>query len=792
MRNTKEKNIVQKTVTKLVGLVFTVIICLIGTNGSANYAEASSFVVNNYITMDRYTYTGTEVTYEVNGKKLTTPNPGLILQNGSAVGPLKEIFVDTIGVISDYTDGKNTFTVTYGTTTVKMTLGNTEAVVNGKKQTMQNAPYLYSFQDSDKKQVYVPTRFLAECFGFEYTWNSTTAVASIQQPNYIYDGTQKVNYTGDFPKFYLDNSNVSNELYPGYIFDELAFFAAEEFFKNTKLASYYYDEGSGLIWLKNGENTVRLVVDSPIAYCNDTPYLMETVPRLITPNTSAKATIYVPGQFVAEALGYKVSYKKGTTRLYVTGGSADSFGEEEVPLSPDAILDTASYGAELFSYDITEKDSDSAKNEALSALSKVAAYSCVNSDALYLKGIDAEKISIVDKSDIIEIHFSGYQNPVGGKLFYNPDASFLNYCYFSTADTLKILIIKRKDLQYYTYEAPNGCVIHFTDSVGMYQDSLRFMDPSGGLDTEDTDILSKEESAAQLPEATFSRNQFVIPLPDGLKPTSIVDTDEYYKNRFMLAIPGNHLAFLTEQPVYNPVSTLKNVQFNYKAADNTTVLTFNTTKIQGYSFTVKDGFLAVTVANPSEVYEKIIVLDAGHGGIDPGTSRNNVLEKNVNFNVTNKYAVEYFKDSDIKVYYTRTTDTKISLQERAAFAQKVDADLFISFHVNANNSSSVQGTSVYYSSANNKASASGLKSSVLATSIAKHLSNAWGTRNRGILSEKFVVVHSNTVPAVLVECGFITNNSDFAKIKDASYQKKAAKALYDAVTEIFEQYPTKR
>ena len=202
--------------------------------------------------------------------------------------------------------------------------------------------------------------------------------------------------------------------------------------------------------------------------------------------------------------------------------------------------------------------------------------------------------------------------------------------------------------------------------------------------------------------------------------------------------------------------------------------------------------VAVTIADPSEVYDKIIVLDAGHGGIDPGTSRGSVYEKNVNFNVINKYAVEYFEDSDIKVYYTRTTDTKISLQERAAFAQKVDADLFISFHVNANSSSSVQGTSVYYSTANNKVSASGLKSSVLATSIAKHLSDAWGTRNRGILSEKFVVVHNNTVPAVLVECGFITNDKDFAKIKDTSYHKKAAKALFDAVTEIFDKYPTKR
>ena len=207
---------------------------------------------------------------------------------------------------------------------------------------------------------------------------------------------------------------------------------------------------------------------------------------------------------------------------------------------------------------------------------------------------------------------------------------------------------------------------------------------------------------------------------------------------------------------------------------------------------VADGFLAVQIADPPEIYDKIVVLDAGHGGIDPGTSRGSVLEKTVNYNVVNVYAQEYFKDSDIKVYYTRTTDTKIALQTRADFAASVGADLFISFHVNAHSNASVNGTSVYYSKSNNNVTDSGLSSSILATEIAKRLSTSWSTKNNGILADKFVVIHNNSVPAVLVECGFITNNKDFEKIKDTSYQKKAAKALYDSVSAIFEKYPTTR
>ena len=81
---------------------------------------------------------------------------------------------------------------------------------------------------------------------------------------------------------------------------------------------------------------------------------------------------------------------------------------------------------------------------------------------------------------------------------------------------------------------------------------------------------------------------------------------------------------------------------------------------------------------------------------------------------------------------------------------------------------------------------------MIASTVCDKLSDAWGTKNRGILSEKFVVIHNNTVPAILIECGFITNNNDFEKIKDTTYQKKAAEAIYESVCELFDKYPTKR
>ena len=753
-------------------------------------ANAATLQLHNYVTDDSYEYTGGQVSYIVNGKALNFAYPGLILDDGSAVGPCDEIFVDILGVTSDYSEGKSSFTLSYGSTTIQMTLGYTKAYVNGSLQTMPNAPFVYSFNGSSEKYLYVPTRFVAQTFGFDYIWDSTTSTSSISKPTTVYDGKEAIKYSGIHPKFCFNNVPVKNDTFPGYVFNNTFLFSAEHYFKQLGLAAYSYSEGSGLIVFEKGDVQVRLVLDSPVAYINDTPHLLKTVPRLITPAGSAEAAVYVPALFVATALGYET--KSTNNSLYITGtadSSANPVQPEQTLLSGTIVPDTASYGTVLFSSKALEQVVEHYTALGYQVPSEISAYSCINSDALYLKGIDYDSIKITDKQDVIEIIVENCHNPFSAEYNYNPKNSFLNYYYVFGTDRLRILIIKTKDLQYYSYGAPDGTVIHFTDPDGMYQDYLKF---TGVPDISDDTGLAGSEITAEFPEAVFSRDYFVIPLPEGITFSDISDVDEYGSKRFKICISDNHMEFLSEQEVYNPASTLKNYQVNYKLADDTTILTFNTTKIQGYSYMISGGFLAVKIADPPEIYDKIVVLDAGHGGIDPGTLRGSVYEKTVNFNVVNVYAPEYFKDSDIKVYYTRTTDTKISLDARAAFADSVGADFFISFHVNAHSSASISGTSVYYSASNNKANAAGLKSSVLASSVLNHLREQWGTKNRGVLTAKFVVIHNNTVPAVLVECGFITNNDDFAKIKDATYQKKAAKALFDSVTEIFEQYPTGR
>lgn len=749
---------------------------------------ASELKLHNYVTYDSYYYSGDFVTYYIKNKKQEFDLPGLILSNGSALGPCKEIFVDILGVQLFYTEGEEEFVLQYGTKKIELTLGNRAAYVNNVITIMPNAPVLYSFNDDLTKHLYVPTRFIAETFGFTYTWNSTEFSSYINLNSTVFDNQQPIAYDGAQLRLLINQQPIDMSEYPGYEFDGCVLLPAQQCFKKTGIASYSYSEGSGLILLKKGEILIRMILDSPVAYIDGTPYLLETVPRLLTPAGTSHPQIYIPADFVCTALGYHTEYDIENDVFCITVSDYDLWENEDDQQNSSLdffVPDTASYGSKLFSFESHEQVIKHYTSLGYQVPVSITGYSCLNSDALYLRGIDYNTIKITDKLDNIEIEVEDCYNPFWGKYNYNSEYSYLNYCYILGNSNLRITILKMKDLHYYAYAVPNGTVIHFTNKDGMYEDFIRFT----GLPTisEEIDLAGKEPSEL-IPEVVFNRDTFVIKLPENVTYDMISDNDDYINQKFTIHIPGNHMEFISGQEVYQPFDCLKSYKVNYKLDTDTTIITFTTTKIQAYTYSVMGGFLGIKITDPTEIYDKIIVLDAGHGGIDPGTSKGSVYEKNINYNVVNVYAKELFEQSDIKVYYSRLTDTKISLEQRAAFADAVGADFFISFHVNAHSNSSVNGTSVYYSKANNSPNEDGLSSEVLASSLLEHLVNSWNTRNMGVLTAKFIVLENNTVPAALIECGFITNTKDFQKIKDTAYQKKAAKALYDSVIELYKKY----
>lgn len=284
-----------------------------------------------------------------------------------------------------------------------------------------------------------------------------------------------------------------------------------------------------------------------------------------------------------------------------------------------------------------------------------------------------------------------------------------------------------------------------------------------------------------------------INLPHGIDISQITDEDNYFDNNFTITIPGDLREYFNNSPIVYDSEKVKNVTTSLDSNGNT-VLTFSTTKLYAYKLHKSASQIRVDIAPAKELYSKVVVVDPGHGAHDNGTESFNGIykEKNIALAIGYTYFKNYLNDDDLKVYWTRKGDTFMELVDRARFADRVGADLFISVHLNAFKREAANGTEVWYSSRNNQIQSNGLSSYAMAGMFLKNITTEFVTRNRGVKNNIFVVTNMNTVPAVLLEYGFLTNNKDLNKFKKLENQDRAAKVLYDTIQEVFAAYPTGR
>lgn len=251
----------------------------------------------------------------------------------------------------------------------------------------------------------------------------------------------------------------------------------------------------------------------------------------------------------------------------------------------------------------------------------------------------------------------------------------------------------------------------------------------------------------------------------------------------------------------NYVNSLKGTEIEgLKLKINGQLLTFTfklkpngTTKV----YSGLDGrSLKITINNPSEVQkkpvptipifqntkkkagEKVVVIDAGHGGTDCGATRAGIKESDINLAVAQRVEA-ILKQKGYKVYMTRSGDQTVSLQERVDIAEGKDEDVFVSIHVNSSENTSPTGveTHYYHQYSYNLAKC-------IQAELAKNVSES---PNRGLIKSRFYVINHTTKPAVLVEIGFISNEKERMQLVSADRQQRTAKAIAEGVMNYFKQ-----
>lgn len=174
---------------------------------------------------------------------------------------------------------------------------------------------------------------------------------------------------------------------------------------------------------------------------------------------------------------------------------------------------------------------------------------------------------------------------------------------------------------------------------------------------------------------------------------------------------------------------------------------------------------------------KVIVVDAGHGGSDPGASGVNNQEKTLTLNVA-KELKRLLEGAGAKVIMTRDGDTYPTLTERVNESHTNNADIFISIHFNSNPNKQANGIDTYYYGTN-------VNERELASSIQEEVTKTTGLKSRGVYEGNFQVIRTNKNAAVLVELGFISNPEEEKIIASKDFQIKAATGIVKGLEKYF-------
>jgi N-acetylmuramoyl-L-alanine amidase len=171
---------------------------------------------------------------------------------------------------------------------------------------------------------------------------------------------------------------------------------------------------------------------------------------------------------------------------------------------------------------------------------------------------------------------------------------------------------------------------------------------------------------------------------------------------------------------------------------------------------------------PRAPSECVVVLDAGHGGSDPGAVRADIQEKDITLGIIEKLK-KILEAKGARVVLTRHDDTFVSLEDRVKITNQVGPNLFLSVHINSlESTSNIFGIETYFQTP---------LSHPLAERVHASLVAGLGAPDRNIRRARFYVINHTPVPAILAEVGYITNKAERDRLISSDYQQKVASAL---------------
>lgn len=502
----------------------------------------------------------------------------------------------------------------------------------------------------------------------------------------------------------------------------------------------------------NGKK-INLTIDSDIATINNEKKNLDknSIPRLVI-FANKDARTMVPLAFISEMLGYDVGWNDEAKAAFINSRKEEKPEPEELEKDPE----------------------DKVEVDLLNKVMKVTNEIVDGQEAIVIHGTKEIRVNMMKLKNPERIVVDLLDSTLHGSTFYNFD--------------YELGFIKNVRVSQFS---PDNNYKPDDKIVRLVLDTKEgILDPNVRINTyEDRIVIFPEKSSWEDMNYHVEGNNRTITINNLMETSYLVNYDDTTKT-MEIDIP-KHSVDLSEGTSSIKDGLVEEIKIVEGPSETKVFIKFRRSIEYTLLSNKIDNKVVLQIRRNSNVKpgDRVIVIDPGHGGRQPGSSSpNKVKEKDVNLAISLK-TEKALKDLGYNVLMTRDTDITLGLYERADIANKSFADIFVSIHANSiDNNSAVNGVEVLYAPASENPNKTD-DQHPLAKLVLDEIIKATGANSRGTVKRpKLVVLRETKMPAILVEVGFLSNANEEKLITSDAYQNKIVASIIKGIENYFETY----
>lgn len=609
-----------------------------------------------------------------------------------------------------------------------------------------------------------------------------------------YNGKSE-DYNAESVYLYVNGKRVEELTMPPIIFDGSTLVPAREVFEPLG-AEVDWKKETEEVLISYKKNFIKIKINSQTALVNDVEQSLSMPAKIINGKTM------IPARFIAQSLGMKVEWDSNTRIINIREIIETEINELEPIEVSEETTETMEETTEIEESEVTTQrpNVDLNEPECDDGVFKISAEGQLG-DFASPEISDKKIVYILSKTNSPPKESYSFDDEYIRKVNFTD--IFINNKKFT--QMVLYLNDKAKPVTYISKDSKTF-VVDFVNDAPKY-DNLRPFDVdeeplSSDVELEPDDVVETNgESSDEQNSGTnfintssggpvfFEKDYLYVKKNLHFNINNLTQTDNYHNREYVIDT-GCDLSETLSKGKY----LINNDMIDYVEIvhSSSTLIKIKEKKVFAYNITENTEYICIKPVSPREKYSKIVVIDAGHGGHDPGAESKLIdgVEKEMTLSIAKKAVDMIEKDKKVKAYAVRLDDVYYTLEERANFGNEL-GDMFISVHINSFSAERANGTEVWYYPHQND-SAVGVSCEDLAETLQKNLVDNLKSTDRGVKSTDYVVLYKTNVPAALCEIGFLTNAVEGAKLQTDEYRTLAAEAIYKSVVEIFEKYTPKR